>query len=283
MNTLRKIRSPRFLREAVKSILKSFDIGITRYETLERLRSYERDSNDIEFLLTIHEPEMVVEALEYLSESRSQLRQDLFVLSQLKFKTGGFFVEFGATNGIDLSNTYLLEKEFDWTGVLAEPARCWHNALQRNRKASIETCCVWKDSHSSLVFNEVDSAEFSTISSYSDVDLHKETRKHRREYNVSTISLLDLLVKHKAPKIIDYLSIDTEGSEFEILDAFDFSKYRFRVVTCEHNHTSTREKIFELLTKNGYSRILENISNFDDWYISDELNPRTASPGGDYS
>ena len=41
---------------------------------------------------------------------------------------GGFFVEFGATNGIDLSNSYLLQSKYYWTGILAEPARCWRDA-----------------------------------------------------------------------------------------------------------------------------------------------------------
>jgi FkbM family methyltransferase len=276
VNIVGKIQSQRFLYDVIESMGKKIGIGITRYETLEKLRSSARISNDIEFLRAIHKPEMMLRALEYLPKSTSQLRQDLFVLSQLEFKTKGFFVEFGATDGIYMSNTYLLETEFGWTGILAEPASCWFGALQMNRSASIETRCVWKDSCSSLVFSEVDSAELSTISAYGDSDKHKYTRKRNRKYDVSTISLLDLLEKHGAPTLIDYLSIDTEGSEFEILDAFDFSRYRFRVISCEHNYTSVRERIFELLTRNGYSRVLQDVSDFDDWYILDELNPRTA-------
>ena len=69
--------------------------------------------------------------------------------------------------------------------------------------------------------------------------------------------------------MIDYLSIDTEGSEFEILNSFDFSKFKFRIITCEHNYTPMREKIFELLTKNGYTRVFKEISFNDDWYVSD--------------
>jgi hypothetical protein len=78
---------------------------------------------------------------------------------------------------------------------------------------------------------------------------------------------MDLLRKFNAPNKIDYLSIDTEGSEFDILEAFDFNDYQFSVITCEHNHTPSREKIFDLLTHNGYSRKFEQLSYWDDWYV----------------
>lgn len=192
-------------------------------------------------------------------------------MSKLGFKSSGFFVEFGATNGVNLSNTHLLEKEFGWSGILAEPARCWHADLTRNRSAIIDTRCVWTTSGSSLVFNEVSSAEYSTVSSYSGTDSHVEIRRTGSEYSVNTISLLDLLEEHNAPEVIDYLSIDTEGSEFDILKGFDFSRYKFRVITCEHNYTPMRHKIFELLTANGYSRVSQEVSAFDDWYVLNGL------------
>ena len=53
----------------------------------------------------------------------------------------------------------------------------------------------------------------------------------------------------------------------EILKAFDFDKYKFRVITCEHNFTPMREKIYRLLTNKGYQRKSTNISRVDDWYI----------------
>lgn len=64
--------------------------------------------------------------------SKSQLLQDVFVLHELNFKEGGFFVEFGATNGVELSNSHLLEKEFHWQGILAEPARVWYDDLKKS-------------------------------------------------------------------------------------------------------------------------------------------------------
>lgn len=85
--------------------------------------------------------------------------------------------------------------------------------------------------------------------------------------NVPTVTLSDLLRGHSAPKNIDYLSIDTEGSEYDILKEHDFNEYCFHVITCEHNFTEMREKIYALLSEKGYERVLPSISRWDDWYI----------------
>jgi FkbM family methyltransferase len=200
--------------------------------------------------------------------SQSQYKQDIFVLTQLGFKRNGYFVEFGATNGLELSNTYLLEKEFNWTGILAEPAKCWHEELLKNRQCHIETDCVWNKTGEILKFNQVESANVSTIDLFTEIpDGHQKARRKSTVYEVNTISLMDMLEKYQAPKIIDYLSIDTEGSEYEILRGFNFEKYSFKVITCEHNHTSARDKIFKLLASKGYVRRFTHLSMCDDWYI----------------
>jgi FkbM family methyltransferase len=255
------------VKKQIASILKNFGIGITWYKTLEELRRNSSAIHDIKVLRALSNEKNAHQLLMYFGSSKSQLRQDLFALSYLDFKKNGYFVEFGATNGVDLSNTYLMEKELGWNGILAEPATVWHKDLKKNRKCNIENNCIWKDSNSNLTFNQVAVAELSTISSYSDTDLHKEARKEGKTYNVKTISLEDLLLKYNAPHFIDYLSIDTEGSEYEILNNFNFSQYTFGVITCEHNFTLMREKIYSLLTKQGYQRVFEDLSLFDDWYV----------------
>jgi FkbM family methyltransferase len=200
--------------------------------------------------------------------SKAQLKQDIFAYLESDRKNNGFFVEFGATNGISLSNSYMLEQNFAWKGILAEPAFMWHKALKINRPDSyIETSCVWKESGHKLMFNQVD--VLSTIDLYSNKDYHSTRRENGERYEVETISLSDLLKKYHAPNIIDYLSIDTEGSELDILEAFFKSndEYQIKIITCEHNHTPYRQKIYELLTTYGYERINKCISQWDDFYV----------------
>lgn len=229
-------------------------------ESLKKLRL------KLDFLRTINS-NSYDKIIDNLDLSKSQFLQDLFVLNTLNFKRDGYFIEFGATNGIDLSNSYLLEKKFNWKGILAEPSRNWHKELKANRTSHVDTECVWKKSGEKLLFLEADIGEYSTLSKTANYDKNFHKRKRAKKYDVETISLNDLLLRYKAPTKIDYLSIDTEGSEFEILENFDFSKYDIKVVTCEHNYTSNREKIFSLMSKNGYKRVYQEISQCDDWYV----------------
>ena len=252
------------IKKLVNNILAIFNLKLSKLDTFNKLLLNQRDQNIID-LISVIKDESLSEFVKNINFSKSQLAQDLFVLSELNFKKKGFFVEFGATNGIDLSNTFLMEKKYKWTGILAEPAKEWHDELLKNRDVFIEKDCVWTDSNLTLDFNEI--GELSTINTFSNSDHHSSKRTEGNCYQVKTISIEDLLDKYHAPSVIDYLSIDTEGSEFEILSAFNFEKYKFKVITCEHNFTSNRQKIFNFLTKKGYVRKYDNISKFDDWYV----------------
>lgn len=206
-----------------------------------------------------------------LRASRSQISQDVFVSCQLqlwkKEDKKRFFVEFGATDGIYLSNTYVLEKEFYWDGLLIEPARIWREALTNNRNSKIDFRCVYDKTGEQIEFNESKDAVYSTIHQFSELDVHKLKRNHGLNYTVDTVTLNDVLVEHGAPLVIDYLSIDTEGSEFEILQSVDFNHWSFKIITVEHNYMPQQSLIYKLLTQNGYKRVFENISLMDDWYI----------------
>ena len=85
--------------------------------------------------------------------------------------------------------------------------------------------------------------------------------------SVETISLNDLVREYFNNICPSYISIDTEGSEYEILKAFDLNKYRPKLFTIEHNFTENHTKLDELLISNGYVRIFRKLTAFDAWYI----------------
>jgi FkbM family methyltransferase len=196
--------------------------------------------------------------------STSQLGQDLWVLEKTGFKKGGYFVEFGATDGVRLSNTYLLEKEFEWTGLCAEPNPEFLVKLKRNRSCTVCADCVAGESGRQVEFLLAD--EFGGIAEYC-LDQHNKRRQAYRDLGktlvISTVSLDELLRKHNAPRTIDYLSIDTEGSEYDILRHFPFDEWDMRLISVEHNFMPIREDIRKLLESNGY---FCQEAQWDDWY-----------------
>jgi FkbM family methyltransferase len=202
--------------------------------------------------------------------SKSQLGQDFLALMAGGVSKPGFFVEFGAADGVSLSNSYLLEKEFGWSGILCEPGRNWHQALKKNRTCVVDFRCVYSKTGEQISFSENYLGELSGITEFTNEVEGGILNKTTSSYQVETISLLDLLVSHNAPKHIDFLSVDTEGSEFEILNAFDFSRYTFGAISVEHNYTATRPKVKALLESKGYRQVYPELSEFDDWFVLDK-------------
>lgn len=200
-------------------------------------------------------------------ESRSQLLQDLWICYELSEKRGGFFIEFGATNGVVNSNTWLLEKKFGWDGILIEPNPLWHPMLEANRDVTIDRRCVSSKTGETVSFLTTDASdpELSSIAEFAGGDHFAEVRAKGTEIRVETVSLNDLLLQHNAPVEIDYLSIDTEGSEYDILSNFDFSRHVIDLISVEQNK-NTETKIEVLLAKHGYERVFKEFSQWDGWY-----------------
>jgi len=262
------------LLSGIKGLLYRIGISVTKYPTMKNLvntsKDYNHLSTSVKFLKYLKQDKLL-EAVKVVEIIKAQIQQDLFVLLALEFKHKGYFVEFGATNGEYMSNSWILENEFGWNGIVAEPGALWHDDLKNNRNCKISTKCIWKDSGEKILFNEAKDGGFSTINKYTSGDNHSELRKGGKQYYVETISLNDLLESFEAPRKIDYLSIDTEGSEYDILNSFDFDKWDISVITVEHNYTDNRDKIQLLLVSKGYIRVLSSISQFDDWYVKPEL------------
>jgi FkbM family methyltransferase len=272
-------------------------LNIIGHELVEsaRLESYSKQieayMHEVEDYRNISVPSMVSAALFYASASdaerriiaphlifsKAQLAQDIFALAASGSEEPKYFVEFGAADGVFLSNTYLLEKRLGWEGILIEPARVWHEKLKSSRKCHIDFRCITSVSGEECDFLEVrpsssidySGPELSSLARYADNgDWASDIRAQCSvSYKVTSITLDDLLDEYAAPQEIQFLSIDTEGSEFDILSSFSFAR-TIRSICVEHNHNEAqREKIRQLLGSKGYIRVHEDLSGWDDWYI----------------
>ena len=205
---------------------------------------------------------------------KSQLYQDMFASFIVGNKFDKTFFEFGATDGIDLSNSYTLERYLNWKGVLSEPSPQWHNELKENRpNANIISECIWSESNKELNFFESEVGVLSSLENFKESDKismpgNTQARlKNGKNIIVKTISLNDAIEKQFNSKSPSYISIDTEGSEYEILKNFNFKKYRPLVFTIEHNFTELQLKIDELMLMNNYIRVFKSLTAFDAWYV----------------
>ena len=190
----------------------------------------------------------------------SQLGQDKWVASIL----GGerYFVDIGAADGVRMSNTYVLEKCFGWRGLCVEPSGDFQ-MLRQVRNCLVDNSCVADSSNSTVDF-QIDSQDriFSGIADSVGLHVGRSGNIVRKQ----TTALTQLLDRYECPHVIDYLSLDTEGSEYLILKNMDFKRYCFRLITVEHNFEEPkRTHLFELLSSRGYSRVL-TVSH-DDWYV----------------
>lgn len=166
-----------------------------------------------------------------------QKGQDKWVIEEvLNEKTGGFFLDTAATNGIELNNTFILEKEYNWTGIAIEPNPNFYKDLIHNRNCITENIVI--SNKYEKVRMRIDNGVIGGIVA-NDTDNSMLVREKQLESNkckiidMDAVLLQDILDKHNAPKEIDYWSLDIEGSEERVISSFDFSKYEFGCITIE--------------------------------------------------
>ena len=191
-------------------------------------------------------------------KSYSQLKQDFWVLSRLNNKRSGYFVEAGACDGIYLSNTYLLEKEFEWNGICCEPNPDYLEKLKLNRNCNCDHRVLYDVDNMNIEFYSA-GEEGGTKQDFLNEPKRLSSRSSAPVSTATTITLNSLLQEYNAPKDIDYISLDTEGSELRILQAFDFDSWNVNIFTVEHNtqhrddETLYADSLIELLEQHGYS------------------------------
>lgn len=190
----------------------------------------------------------------------SQAGQDEWVDTFFKSKKNGYFLDIGAYDGVHLSNTYYLENELGWDGLCIDADTDVYKDLDKNRNCKKINIAI---SNKSGISNFSQAGVSGRISEEGNIE-------------VNTTSIDKILIEFNCPKIIDYISLDVEGHEYNVLEMFPFSEYKFILMTVEHNlylgSDANKKKINEILTKNGYSIYRENVEHmgyqFEDWYIN---------------
>jgi len=200
-------------------------------------------------------------------EYKSQIGQDKYIVEHIfNRKKNGYFIELGAGDGEYLSNTFALEKNLDWGGVCIEPNPKFTSALGKNRSCHKVFSPIFSVSDKEVEFSIVDGGEFSGISNLlGNIGSYKVENK----IMLKTKTLTEVLDSIKAPTYIDYMSLDTEGSELEILKGLDFSKYTIGYMSVEHNFRPLRYKIHQYLLSNNY--VYARWNRFDDEYMHRSL------------
>jgi hypothetical protein len=175
----------------------------------------------------------------------SQVGQDKFVLSVLKNKKNGYFIEIGSNDPKLINNTFILEKDFNWSGIMVEYDGKWLQSYKDTRPNSIHVIDdATKIDYKSLFVNN----KVSRNIDYLQIDL-----------DVCNRSTLDTL---------------------ELFNNTIFDNYKFATITFEHDiysgdHFNTRQTSRNIFLKRGYILVFPDVKNgpnaFEDWYVHPDL------------
>lgn len=177
--------------------------------------------------------------------SRSQAGQDLFILKCLQNKTYGTFLEIGSHDPEFINNTYVLEKEYHWRGIMVEYNTTWLESYERIRPTALH---IMKNAIEVNYLEEFYKIGFPKNIDYLQIDL----------------------------EVIDNTSLTT----LEKLNSQVMDDYKFAVITFEHDiwrgdYYNTRNSSRNILDARGYVRVFSDVLNgnnpFEDWYVHPEL------------
>jgi hypothetical protein len=178
-------------------------------------------------------------------EYNGQVGQDKFVLSVLKYKKNGYFIEIGSNDPIKINNSYLLEKDYNWKGIMIEYDNKWLEYYKDKRPNSIH------------VIEDATKIDYNLLF------------KNNNVPNIIDYLQIDLDVCNRS-------TLDT----LELLDKYIFDNYKFATITFEHDiydgdRFNTRLISREIFVKRGYILVFPDVKNgenqFEDWYIHPDL------------
>ena len=191
--------------------------------------------------------------------SLSQGGQDYWVYGEVFNEAEGFFLDVGAYDGVLFSNTFILEKRYNWKGICIEANPKTYEKLVSNRQCRCIEACI----------DEVEGeVEFSANHLMGGIVAEDcDNSDSEGDFiRVKALRLDQILKDEGAPNVIDYLSIDIEGAEDRALLTFPFDDYQFNCITIERPSDSLRK----VLSKNGYI-LIKDMPDLDVFYIHESF------------
>lgn len=260
------------MRSCLRRIFSIFNLGLVKRPDLNHLHqtqiAHQCLVNKLGFYLELRDHAQqnldkssfeVLNQPNLLLESKSENGQDLFALFSNKYKRGGTFLEFGAYDGVTFSNTFLLERLLNWSGVLLDPIPRHFEEMKLNRN------CI--SIHAAITASK---KEFVKILESPASNLSKPVSKRSitdKTHKVLAFTLSEIIDKYFPTKSLDFLSIDVEGEDLEILATIDFSKYEINSICVEHNSRIGPDGLLKYMEKSGYALVGNEYSGNDFWFI----------------
>jgi FkbM family methyltransferase len=238
--------------------------------------------------LSIHDFSPFVQAAVAKSKLLSRVTGNVFwglngldrELVQIIGTSKGFFVELGANNGLNQSNTKHLELFHNWSGILIEPHPGNFGLLARNRShrsVFVNAACVSADYRKStldLLYSNLMTTPLEVESDIENREDHAQSGEaflargeSVHKFSAPAITLTRVLEQRKAPLQMDLLSLDVEGAELEVLKGLNHEKYRFEWLLVE---TRNLLPLSSFLAEHGYS-IYSKLSGHDYLFRSNSV------------
>jgi len=186
----------------------------------------------------------------------SQDGQDKYLETTIfKGFKNGFFVDVGAHDGITINNTLYFEKNRSWTGINIEPIKKVYNKLIINRPLCININCAVSntDGHSEFILNSGYTEMLSGLkNNYDERHFQRLIKENKLTNSITEIitietKRLETIFDEKKIKTINYLSIDVEGSEFNVIKSINFNKVFIDVIGFENNYNDKSIPIIHFL------------------------------------
>ena len=204
---------------------------------------------------------------EYYATTRwfSQVQQDLIISTLLRGKTNGYFVDLAANDAIRISNTYALERDFGWQGLCIEPNPMYWPSLAY-RKCHVVAAVIGKNRMEQVQFKYPNRAgpQGGIVGPQFD---NQKPSHFGEDHPRFTMTLREVFERFDTPNVIDYLSLDIEGSEDYVMEDFPFDRYRFNLLTVER----PGPRLYNLLKQHGYRMLKKLKKKMDTLWVHESV------------